>query len=204
MIFVCLKSRACHLESLDSLTTDECLGAFTRFIARRAIPRWVRSDNCSTYKSAAKHLSELWPDLEKDQVFSRFLAQHGIKGSFVTERAPHENGSAERLIGVVKKSLKASLGRKIITDSQYRSLLVSVEGITNSRPLTPVGSDLTCIRPLDLIGVSGAPGLPSLRDNLESDPSYYPSFEYNREQVVAHWRGVLELSQHYWSRFDLF
>lgn len=38
-LFVCFATKAIHLEATGDLTTQSCLSAFSRFIARRGMPR---------------------------------------------------------------------------------------------------------------------------------------------------------------------
>ena len=50
-------------------------------------------------------------------------------------------GFYERLIQSVKRCLRKSLGRTILNFDQMNTLLVEIEGILNSRPLTYVEDD---------------------------------------------------------------
>lgn len=45
VIFTCATSRAIHLEIASSLTTDSCIKAIRRFVARREPVDIIRSDN---------------------------------------------------------------------------------------------------------------------------------------------------------------
>ena len=59
-LFVCATTRAVHLEMVTNLTTDEFLLAFRRFIARRAKPQKIFSDNATTFRAAAEAIQCTW------------------------------------------------------------------------------------------------------------------------------------------------
>jgi hypothetical protein len=44
-LFVCFVTRAVHIEAVSSLSSEDFLSSFHRFIARRGLPRSVHSDN---------------------------------------------------------------------------------------------------------------------------------------------------------------
>ncbi len=44
-IFVCLSTKAVHIEISSDLTTEAFLAALTRFVARRGVPKTILSDN---------------------------------------------------------------------------------------------------------------------------------------------------------------
>ena len=56
IIFNCLVTRACYLESCSSMTTDSFLNVFRRFIARRGHPRLLRSGNGKKFVGARREL----------------------------------------------------------------------------------------------------------------------------------------------------
>ena len=51
-------------------------------------------------------------------------------------------GFYERLVGLVKKALRKTLGRNLLTLIQLQTLLKEVESVVNSRPLVYVGADI--------------------------------------------------------------
>jgi len=61
-----------------------------------------------------------------------------MKGSFITALAPWQGGYYERLVGMVKRSLRKVAGRKHFTLEQFSTLLIEIEAVLNSRPLTYV------------------------------------------------------------------
>ena len=54
-LFVCMSPRACHLEMVDDLSTDQFIMAL-RFIARRGRPQNIYSDNATNFVGANNEL----------------------------------------------------------------------------------------------------------------------------------------------------
>ena len=71
-----------------------------------------------------------------------YASSVGIKWNFIVELAPWMGGFYERLMGLVKKALRKTLGRKLVTLIKMQTLLKEVEAVLNSRPLVYVGEDL--------------------------------------------------------------
>ena len=57
------------------------------------------------------------------------------------EKAPWWGGFWERLVCSVKRSLRKTLGRSILNFDQLSTMLIEIECILNSRPLTYVEDD---------------------------------------------------------------
>ena len=64
------------------------------------------------------------------------LSQEGIEWHFNTPAAPHMGGIWERMVASVKRALQAVLGRVIVSEETLRTVVVEVESVVNSRPLT--------------------------------------------------------------------
>ena len=127
-LFVCGSTRAVHIEVVSSLSTDAFLLAFRRFVARRGMPSRVRSDNATTFKSASEKIDVVWV--------------------FNPPAAPWHGGFYERLVGAVKSPLKKVLGKASLYLDELVTVLVEIEGLVNSRPLTCVSTDLNDEAPL--------------------------------------------------------
>lgn len=56
VVFVCLASRAIHIERADSLDTNGCINVIRRFMARRGQVTQIRSDNGSNLVGAEKEM----------------------------------------------------------------------------------------------------------------------------------------------------
>ena len=136
-LFTCASTRAVHLELVKSLEVSEFIFAFRRFSARRGLPATIISDNAKTFKSAAKEVRELW----RSPRLSEYLSLRSVKWKFIVELAPWHGGMWERLIRSTKRCLKKVIGRAMLTYNELYTLLVEVEGVINSRPLTYVSDD---------------------------------------------------------------
>lgn len=138
MIFTCAAIRSVHLELVTNMTTESCLMALRRFIARRGVPSVIFSDNARTFRRAAL---ELEGTAFEEQQFQSFLSTHRIRWKFIVERAPWWGGFWERLIRSIKNVLKVVVGRAKLTFEQLRTILAEAEAMVNARPLTYLSSE---------------------------------------------------------------
>ena len=63
-------------------------------------------------------------------------------------------GFYERLIGVVKRCLRKTIGKLCLTSEQLRTLLAEAEAVVNSKPLVYVRDDInsyTCLTPAQFL-----------------------------------------------------
>ena len=126
-LFVCAQTRAVHLEIVETLTTEDFLLAYRRFVGRRGKPYEIISDNAAML-TASRMLSVLW--------------------SFIPPASPWFGGFYERLVKAVKLPLKKVLGRSMVWKKELETLLVEIEALVNSRPLTHVPGDDDLGQPL--------------------------------------------------------
>ena len=148
-LFTCLTTRAVHIEVAQSLDTESCLAAVTRFIARRGYPNTIISDNGTNFVGAANELKAFMNEWDKAKIESD-LAQKKIVWKFNPPGAPHFGGIWERLVQSCKKVMIAILDNRSLTDEVFSTTMCLVEQTLNARPLTAVSDDpedLTALTP---------------------------------------------------------
>ena len=69
------------------------------------------------------------------------LSAKGIKWEFNVDRAPWWGGFFERIVRSIKQCLKKILATARLTYEERRTVLVQIEGVLNSRPLTYLCED---------------------------------------------------------------
>ena len=121
LLFTCATTRTLHLEITQDVSANFVILALGRYMARRGNPRLFISDNFKSFKSL---------EVKK---FSRKLR---IKWSFILEKSPWWGGFYERLIAIVKSSLKKVVGKALLNYNEMVTIVTEIEGCLNSRPLT--------------------------------------------------------------------
>ena len=146
VLFTCMVYRAIHLEPIASMTTNAFLNALQRFTARRGVPTKVLSDNGSNFVAADSELKKLW-DWETREKCKEQYPQ--IEWEFIPPYSPHFGGVYERLVQATKNALYHTFKpQQAVTQDQFHTALVVVEGILNSRPLTYRWADEDAPEPL--------------------------------------------------------
>ena len=194
-LFVCFSTKAIHLELVSDLTTASFIAALRRFISRRGKPEKIYSDNATNFTRANKELQTLFAFINSNQSsIKKELATSEIEWNFIPARSPHFGGIWEAQIKSIKRHLLKTIGDTILTVEEFYTLLVQIEAIVNSRPLSPLSSDPNDLNPLTpahfLIGRSlvAAPD-----EDLEKSP-------YNR---LSHYQMIQNLVHSYWKRWHL-
>lgn len=139
-LFVCMKTKAVHLELVSSLTTDAFIAAFARFVNRRGKVEVLYSDNATTFhgaKSEMKTILTSWRHAASENMFRL----HATKWKFYPPSGPHMAGLHERAVRSAKHHLRRVIGQQSMTFEQYSTLLVHVEACLNSRPIQALTED---------------------------------------------------------------
>ncbi|EYC34986.1 hypothetical protein Y032_1207g3755 [Ancylostoma ceylanicum] len=125
-----------------------------RFFARRGIPQSITSDNAPTFELGETILNESISAARSDPSVSRALSNREIEWRHITPFAPWQGGFYERLIKSVKQSLFKTLGRSSLSFEGLTTILIEIEAILNTRPLTYITGE-PCrdivLRPIDFL-----------------------------------------------------
>ena len=147
MLFTCLSTRAVHLESTDNLTTNNCITAIRRFIARRGTPKLLISDNATYFVGARKQLRSE-PINFNETTLTETLQIHNVEWRLNPPAAPHFGRVWERLVSLIKRAFLLNFGSDRLSRDLFATIVAETEAILNSRPLTHVSSYLDDDLPL--------------------------------------------------------
>ena len=129
LLLTCCVKRAVHLELTTDVNSSSVILALRRFISRREIPRLFISDNFKTFKSV---------DVK------RFCNTKEIVWKFILEHFPWWGWFYERLIPIVKSSLKRVLWKAYLSYLELYTVLAEKENVLDSRPLTYLSDETFC------------------------------------------------------------
>lgn len=143
VLFVCLCTKAVHLEAVSDMTTASFIAAYRRFSARRGLPQHMYSDNGTNFVGASKVLrKEVKANLMSisDDIINE-ITNNGSEWHFIPPAAPHFGGLWEAGIKSMKQHFKKVIGNSTLTFEEMSTLLYQIEACLNSRPLCPTTSD---------------------------------------------------------------
>jgi len=106
----------------------------------------IISDNAPQFKLTSTALKIQWRQIFQDKDVLSYISSQEIKWNFTTALPPWQGGFYERLVGMVKRSMKKAFGRKQYSLDQLITLLTEIEAVLNTRPLTYA----YCVRNLTL------------------------------------------------------
>ena len=193
VIFVCLPSRAIHLEPLLSMDTSSFRNALTRFFAIRGCCRLIRSDCGSNFIGALRQMNEV--DFE---VISTELEQRSIIWKMNPPHTSHFGGAWERKIGSVRRVFEGSLAlmeKRYLSYDEFITLLAETSQIVNNSPLWSVPSSPNDPMPLS----------PAMLLTLHNEPNPAPRESYSDKDILAYgprrYRRVQYLGNQFWVRW---
>ncbi|XP_029164752.1 uncharacterized protein LOC114935963 [Nylanderia fulva] len=188
-IFVCMATRAVHLELVEGYATPAFLGAYSRFVARRGLPTAVYSDNGTTFVGADRDLTLAFRAALRDSVLLNRTASDNVEWHFLPPSAPHFGGLWEAGVRSVKHHIRRVVGAHTLTFEEFSTLLCNVEACLNSRPIAPLSDSIDTYDPLTprhfLIGAA-----------LNSSPE--PSLLQVKENRLSRWQLVRQLTERLW------
>ena len=201
-LFTCVVVRAIHLEIVNDLTAEEFIMALRRFIARRGKPSNIISDNAPQFKLANSTVELAWNKVITDEAVTSYIANEGIKWSFIVELSPWMGGFYERMVGSSKTALKKAIGQKLLTPIQLQTYLTETEAILNTRPLVYIGEDLndgTIITPSHFLSPNTKTGVPTLEEEEEiNDPTYVDGKMESKEVLLEKWKTGQRMLEAFW------
>ncbi|XP_046749846.1 uncharacterized protein LOC124413362 [Diprion similis] len=195
-LFVCMSTKAIHLELVSDLSSAAFLNALKRFIARRGKCANIYSDNGSNFQGASRELRELYDFITQqshNQTIDQFCSDQAIQWHFIPPYSPHMGGLWEAGIKSVKTHLRRVLSEACLTFEEMYTVLVQTEAVLNSRPLTPISSD-----PTDLEALT--PGHFLIGGSLTAIPER--NFNETPSNRLTRFQYLAKLTQQFWTRWS--
>lgn len=195
-VFICLATKAIHLELVTGLTSEAFIAALRRFTARRGKCLHLYSDNGTNFVGANSELKDLQALFNSEQhqnKLASYAASEEMEWHFIPPLAPHFGGLWEASVKSFKYHFKRVAGNAVLTSEEFTTLLTQIEACLNSRPITVLSND-----PSDPSYLS--PGHFLIGAPLMSYPE--PSLSDLTENRLSRWQRVQKLYEQLWQRWS--
>lgn len=195
--FVCFVSKAVHLEVVSDLSSEGFISCLKRFIYRRGKPNKIWSDNATNFTGTANILKkqfQLYLSQSDFDEVNKFCVDQQISWNFIPPRSPHFGGLWESSIKSFKSHFKKVAGTKQFTYEEFNTLIIHIEGILNSRPLTIISNDPSDPMPLTPGHFTTGGPIVALTEPSTVD---LPS------NTLSNWENIYCIAQRFWKRFSL-
>lgn len=191
-VFVCLATRAIHLEAVSDLTTNAFLAAFKRFTARRGYCLNIYTDNGTTFVGANNDIKkEFQQFLKTTSKTAAELLSENTNWHFIPPGAPHFGGIWEAAVKSMKHHLKRVIGDQMLTFEELTTVLYQIEACLNSRPITPLSNDPSEIEAL-------TPGHFLIGRPLIANPQS----DISELKCCSRWQLLTKMVQQFWKRWS--
>ena len=198
VLFTCMASRAIHLESVNSMSSDSFLNAFRRFVSRRGPVRKLFCDKGTNFVGGKNMLEDALKENDHVRIRGELLKSDcdWFEFKFNVPMASSMGGVWERMIRSVRSVLTPLIATHghTMDDELFRTLLTECEEIVNSRPISYFsGSSDDTLLPLS----------PNQILTLKSRVAVpFPgSFSQSDLYVRQRWRRVQFLADQFWRRW---
>ncbi|XP_075157880.1 uncharacterized protein LOC142231146 [Haematobia irritans] len=203
-VFVCFSTKAIHLELCSNLSSDSFLAAFTRFVGRRGLPQKIMSDNGTNFVGAERSLRYEFSQFMKEAAndISAKYTPHGFQWSFIPPNAPHMGGLWEAGVKSFKTHFKKVAQNNKYTFEEFVTLLVRIEAVLNSRPLSPItddSSELLALTPGHFLRGAPLVAFPEVTSDNLSLTDRWERLKVQQHQFARRWKDeyLKELQKRY-------
>ncbi|XP_011171896.1 uncharacterized protein LOC105204504 [Solenopsis invicta] len=188
-VFICMTTKALHIELVSDYSAATFLAAYQRFIARRGAPSSLYSDNGTTFRGADQELTASYQTTTRDPNFQNYIACEGAKWHFLPPSAPHFGGLWEAAVKSIKYHIKRSIGSHTLTFEELMTLLCRIELFLNSQPIAAASDSIDDYAPI-------TPGHFLIGTSLTASPEA-SVFDLS-EQRLSRWQLIQKLNEEIW------
>ncbi|XP_011858173.1 PREDICTED: uncharacterized protein LOC105555742 [Vollenhovia emeryi] len=193
VVFVCLGTKAVHLEVASDYTAAGFLAAFRRFVSRRGLCQTLYSDCGTNFVGADSQLRALFrASTSEGRQIGAALAAERVTWRFNPPSAPYFGGIWEAAVKSLKHHLRRVVGDATLTFEEMTTLLAQIEACLNSRPLWALTDD-----PDDITALT--PGHFLVGTSLLTIPE--PAPLQSGDHQLSRWPMVQRMRSHFWNRW---
>ncbi|KHN78366.1 hypothetical protein Tcan_00047, partial [Toxocara canis] len=119
-----------------------------------------------------------------------------ITWRFITPFAPWQGGVYERLVGLTKTAFRKAVGRRLLNEEEFKTLVIECEAIVNSRPLTYVDSAIgNILRPIDFLRPQAIIAVREPSSDSDKDAAYRAD---SRGRLLELWKTTVSSLDRFW------
>ena len=178
---------------IQSISASTFINALVRFHSRRPGLRVLWSDHGTNFRGADRVLQKATQKWNEE--VGGALRLRGVEWKYIPPHAPHCGGAWERLIQIAKKHISTLVSSPILQVDVFATVLVEVERIMNSRPLTYASteiSDISVLTPNDFL----YPGVLT-----QTSTNILPPSPPGGQSLRYQWQRVRTLIDCFWDRW---
>jgi hypothetical protein len=192
-IFVCFVFKAVHLEIVSDLTSESFIAALKRFVARRGKCAKLYSDNATNFVGANREIKKFQELVKRpDEKLASYLSVEGIDWKFIPPRSPNFGGLWEAAIKSFKYHYKRIVGNANLTYEELLTITVQIEGVLNSRPLSPLSDNeenFEVLTPAHFL------------INRSINSIIEPDLTQRRDNQLKRWQRITKIVQSIWRKW---
>lgn len=194
-VFICMATKAVHLEIVSDLSSDAFLASLKRFNARRGYCSDIYSDNGTNFVGARSKLDEIQKIITShkfNEIVSQFTVSIGTNWHFNPPSAPHFGGIFEAAVKSVKFHMKRVIFTCTLTFEEMTTVITQIEAVLNSRPLCALTDDVQSCEAL-------TPSHFLIGEPLITIPE--PNISHQNVNRLTRWKLVQKLYTDFWERW---
>ena len=136
----------------------------------------------------------MWRSVIINYDIKNYFSNGRIKWNFIPQLSPWAGGFYERLVGIVKRSLRKSIGKVYLDIIQLQTILAEVEAVVNTRPIIYICDDidLCTLTPAHFLTLNYRIDFPEMIDIEETD--YIPGISSSQTLLETWKKGQRHLS----------
>ncbi|GBL83212.1 hypothetical protein AVEN_165408-1 [Araneus ventricosus] len=168
------------------------IATLKRFFSRRGTSSSICTDNATNFKGANSDLKRLQSMFSRPpEPLANYLTNEQVTWTFIPPRSPNFCGLWEAGVKSFKHHLKRTVGNSRLTIEQFLTIFIQIEGILNSRPLTPLSSDPDNLENL-------TPGHFLIGRPINSIPD--PDYSDRQDNLLSQWQRLSKMVQIIWKK----